>query len=136
LFSGAAARGIVNRNFLHAQTVRWRRDLVALVRQVHVLFSLIKPPLAPWLAKLVAGCGISYVFGPNQLIPTVIPIVGQLDDLLVLYLATKLVRKLTPGLVLEQCEARAQAAVSLQLSKWAPILGVAERLHAPGLQAP
>jgi len=126
----------VNRNFLHAQTVRWGRDMVALVRQVHVLFGLIKHPLTPWSAKLVAGCGISYVFSPIQLIPTVIPIVGQLDDLFVLYLATTLVRKLTPGLVLEQCEARAQVALSLQQTKWASILGFAEQLHVPGLRAP
>jgi uncharacterized membrane protein YkvA (DUF1232 family) len=126
----------VNRNLLQAQTVRWGRDLVALVRQVRVLFSLVSHPLAPWSAKVVAGCGVCYVFSPIQLIPTVIPIVGQLDDLLVLYLTTKLVRKLTPGPVLDECEVRAQAAFCFRQTKWASILGVAEQLHVPGLQAP
>jgi uncharacterized membrane protein YkvA (DUF1232 family) len=126
----------VNKNFLHAQIALWGRDLVALVRQVRVLFSLIKHPLVPWSAKLVAGCGISYVFSPIQLIPTVIPIVGQLDDLFVLYLTTRLVRKLTPGPVLEECEVRAQAAFCFQQTKWTSIPAVAEQLHVHGLQAP
>ena len=126
----------MNRNLFHAQTVRLGREVVALVRHVHVLLSVVRHPLAPWSAKVVAGCGVGYVFSPIQLIPTVIPIVGQLDDLFVLYLTTRLVRKLTPDPVLEECEVRAQAVLSLLQTKWAPILGCAERLHIPGLQAP
>ena len=119
----------MNRNPLYEQIALWGRDLVALVRQVSVLYSLVKHPLAPWSAKLVAGCGISYVFSPIQLIPTVIPIVGQLDDLFVLYLTTKLVRKLTPAGVLEECELRAQVALCLRQTTWASIRGAAQKLR-------
>ena len=119
---------IVNRNPLYEQIALWGRDLVALVRQVSVLYSLVKHPLAPWPAKVVAGCGVCYVFSPIQLIPTFIPIVGQLDDLFVLYLTTRLVRKLTPVAVLEECEQRAQVAFCLQQTTWAWIRGAAQKL--------
>jgi uncharacterized membrane protein YkvA (DUF1232 family) len=96
---------------------------------VSVLFSLVKHPLAPWPAKVVAGFGVCYVFSPIQLIPTIIPIVGQLDDLFVLYLTTRLVRKLTPAAVLEECELRAQVALCLEQTTWASIRGAAQKLH-------
>jgi uncharacterized membrane protein YkvA (DUF1232 family) len=126
----------VNSKLLRAHIALWSRDLVALVQQVRVLFNLVRHPSAPWLARLVAGCGISYVFSPIQLIPTIIPIVGQLDDLAVLYLTTRLVRKLTPGPVLEECEVRAQTALRARQTKWASILGAAELPHVPHLKAP
>jgi uncharacterized membrane protein YkvA (DUF1232 family) len=119
----------VNRSLLYEQIALWGRDLVALVRQVSLLFSLVKHPLAPWPAKVVAGCGVCYVFSPIQLIPTIIPIVGQLDDLFVLYLTTRLVRKLTPAAVLEECELRAQVALCLQQTTWASIRGAAQKLR-------
>ena len=60
----------------------------------------------PLRSRLVAGCAMAYIFSPIQLIPTFIPVIGQLDDLFVLWLGTKLLRRLTPRAVLEECEAR------------------------------
>jgi len=60
----------------------------------------------PFRSRLVAGCAVAYIFSPIQLIPTFIPVIGQLDDLFVLWLGTKLLRKLTPRAVLEECEAQ------------------------------
>jgi uncharacterized membrane protein YkvA (DUF1232 family) len=61
----------------------------------------------PLRCRLVAGCAVAYIFSPIQLIPTFIPVIGQLDDLFVLWLGSKLLRKLTPRALLEECEARA-----------------------------
>jgi len=52
---------------------------------------------------MVGIIALGYVFSPIQLIPNFIPIVGQMDDVLVLYLAIKLLRKLAPLSVLEDC---------------------------------
>jgi len=60
----------------------------------------------PFRSRLVAGCAVAYIFSPIQLIPTFIPVIGQLDDLFVLWLGTKLLQKLTPRAVLEECEAQ------------------------------
>jgi uncharacterized membrane protein YkvA (DUF1232 family) len=48
-----------------------------------------------------------YVVSPIQVIPTVIPIIGQMDDLVVLWAGMKLVRKFTPKKILMACEEQA-----------------------------
>jgi len=65
--------------------------------------SILKHPQVPWHAKLVAGCTVGYLLSPIQLIPTPIPVIGQLDDLAVLIVGMKLVRILTPAALLEEC---------------------------------
>lgn len=87
--------------------------------------------MTPWPARVAAGCAVAYVFSPIQLIPTFIPLIGQLDDLLVVYAGAKLVRRLTPNSVLAECEARAQSAVSWQQTKWDQILGAAKQRLSP-----
>jgi uncharacterized membrane protein YkvA (DUF1232 family) len=47
----------------------------------------------PWYAKLVAACSICYVFSPVQLIPNFIPLIGQLDDMLVITLGLRVLKK-------------------------------------------
>ena len=64
----------------------------------------------PWCAKAVSGCALLYLVSPIQLIPNFIPVLGQLDDLVVLYLGMKLIRKLTPLDVLQECEALAMSS--------------------------
>ena len=93
--------------WIYRQFANWKRDLQAIVYQAHTLSIALRHPLVPWRAKLAASVGIGYIFSPIQLIPTFIPVIGQLDDLCVLYVAMKLVRKITPPDVMAQCEARA-----------------------------
>lgn len=57
---------------------------------------------------------MAYLFSPIQFIPTFILVIGQLDDLLALFLGTKLIRKLTPKNVLAECEAHARSTVVVQ----------------------
>jgi uncharacterized membrane protein YkvA (DUF1232 family) len=63
-----------------------------------------------WYAKLVAVFSAGYVFSPVQLIPSYIPVIGLLDDFLVLYVGTKLLQKLIPVEVLTECRELANAA--------------------------
>lgn len=72
----------------------------------------------PWPAKAAGGCAIAYIFSPVQLIPTFIPIIGQLDDLAVLLLGTRVVRRFTPASVLTECENLAESASSAQIARW------------------
>jgi len=64
----------------------------------------------PWYARLVAACTAGYLFSPIQLIPSFIPAIGFLDDLLVLFLGVKLLQKITPPDVLTECHHLAEAA--------------------------
>jgi len=104
---GAAREG----NWLHRRQAKCKRQVAFVVGQVWTLTLLLRHPLVPWPAKAVAGCTAAYLLSPIQLIPTFIPIIGQLDDLLVLYLGMKLVRKMTPGRILAECDAQAQSPV-------------------------
>jgi uncharacterized membrane protein YkvA (DUF1232 family) len=58
----------------------------------------------------VAACTAGYLFSPVQLIPSFIPVIGFLDDFLVLFLGAKVVQKLTPPDALRECRELADAA--------------------------
>jgi uncharacterized membrane protein YkvA (DUF1232 family) len=73
---------------------------------MRTLTHVLKHPHTPWAARIVASLSVGYIFSPIQLIPTFIPVIGQLDDIAVLLLGMKLVRRLTPGAVLAECEER------------------------------
>ena len=61
-------------------------------------------PQVPWYAKAVVGCAVLYIVSPIQLIPNFIPIIGQLDDVLVVTLSVKFLRRCVSQCVLDECE--------------------------------
>jgi uncharacterized membrane protein YkvA (DUF1232 family) len=73
-------------------------------RQFRIIRRAIKHPRVPLYAKMIAGCTVIYVFSPIQLIPNFIPIIGQMDDVLVVSLGIKFLRKHVPPDVLADCE--------------------------------
>jgi uncharacterized membrane protein YkvA (DUF1232 family) len=101
------ARQLTGMNsWLQAQAERWNRDFKFLLRQTRVITLLLRHRAVPWPAKLVATCTLGYLLSPIQIIPTFIPIIGQLDDLAVLIGGMKLIRLLTPKSVLAECESK------------------------------
>ncbi len=75
------------------------------IKQELVLYQLIaKHPETPWLAKLCFGLAIGYLLLPFDLIPDFIPVLGQLDDLLVVPLLIYMAMKLTPNKIVAQCQ--------------------------------
>ncbi|BFN28250.1 hypothetical protein PSCT_04399 [Pseudomonas sp. SCT] len=72
----------------------------ALKRQVMVLWFACRHPATPWLPKLVAIAIVAYALSPIDLIPDFIPILGYLDDVILLPLGIWLVIRLLPPLVL------------------------------------
>ena len=114
----------------HAQRLRLRRDLISIANQVRLLSLLMKRREVPWPAKVAGGCAIAYIFSPIQLIPTFIPVVGQLDDLVVLFLGTRVVRRFTPVSVLRECEKLAESASSAQIARWEHILRNSEQNYS------
>ena len=93
--------------WLRRQVARRRQDLRSTVRQARVLSLALRHPQTPWRARVVAACAAFYLLSPIQLIPTFIPVIGQLDDLAVLLVGMKLLRNLLPENILAECEARA-----------------------------
>lgn len=71
------------------------------LQQFRVVRRALWHPQVPWYAKLVAGFVVGYVFSPIQLIPNFIPIIGQLDDVLVVSIGVRLLRRWVPPPVLD-----------------------------------
>ena len=61
----------------------------------------------PWYAKALAAFVVGYAFSPIDLIPDFIPILGYLDDLVLIPLGVTAVRALIPETVLAECRERA-----------------------------
>ena len=68
--------------------------------RLRLLFRLVRDPQTPWTAKLAASLCISYVVSPIQLIPNFIPVIGQMDDVVAIWLAMKAIQRCTPSAIL------------------------------------
>lgn len=75
---------------------------------IPAVFLAMKQPDTPLLAKLVAALTVAYALSPIDLIPDFIPVLGLLDDLLLLPGMVALVVRLIPPEVLARCRAEAQ----------------------------
>jgi uncharacterized membrane protein YkvA (DUF1232 family) len=69
----------------------------------------------PWYAKVIAGLVLAYTFSQIDLVPDFIPILGYLDDLILVPLGVLLSVKLIPDEVMAEC--RIQAQTRLQYPK-------------------
>jgi uncharacterized membrane protein YkvA (DUF1232 family) len=89
--------------------MNWRNQAQRVQREAQVYYFAFKHPRVHWCARLVAACTASYLLSPVQLIPSFIPVVGLLDDFLVLVVAAKLLQRIIPSEVLAECRKRADA---------------------------
>ncbi len=83
----------------------------ALKRDVMALYLAMRDPRVPWPAKVLAAMVVGYALSPIDLIPDFIPVLGLLDDLILLPLGILLVIRLIPPAVM--AELRDQAAARL-----------------------
>lgn len=87
------------------QLRQWAR---ALKQNVIALYLAARDPRVPWYAKLVAGCVAAYALSPIDLIPDFIPVLGYLDDLILVPLGIALaIRLIPPALFQEHRESAA-----------------------------
>lgn len=86
---------------------RLQRKARKLKRQTWALFLALKDPHTPWTARLLIGATVAYAASPIDLIPDFIPILGQLDDLLILPAMITLALKLIPRDVMARCRREA-----------------------------
>ena len=94
----------------------WAR---ALKRNIAVLALAARDPAVPLAAKLLAGAVAAYALSPIDLIPDFIPVLGLLDDLLLLPAGIWLVLRMIPPEVLADLRMRAEAQAQLPRSRFA-----------------
>jgi uncharacterized membrane protein YkvA (DUF1232 family) len=93
-------------------TQRLRRWAGAITRDVYAVALAARDPRVPWYAKVLALAVAAYAFSPLDLIPDFIPVLGYVDDLVILPLGILLVVALVPRDVM--AEHRASAGEAMQ----------------------
>jgi len=79
--------------------------------ETFALYLAARDPRTPWYAKLLVAGVVAYAFSPIDLIPDFVPVLGYLDDLVLVPLGIALAIKLIPPKILDECRARAKEAV-------------------------
>ena len=104
----------------------WLRDWArALKRQTLTLYYATRDPRTPWYAKVVAGLIVAYAISPIDLIPDFIPVLGYLDEVILLPLALSLAIRLIPEAVLADARVRAERAAERPTSRAAAVVIIA-----------
>ncbi|MFE8069865.1 YkvA family protein [Marinobacteraceae bacterium S3BR75-40.1] len=100
------------------------------------VYFAARDPRMPWAVRLIALLVAAYALSPVDLIPDFIPVIGYLDDLVIVPLGLALVIRLTPREVIESARERAEKAVDQPVSYgaaafvvivWLVVLGVGGR---------
>lgn len=85
----------------------WKQRAKDLKREVYALYFACRDPRVPWYAKALAAGIVAYAFSPIDLIPDFIPVLGYLDELVLLPLGVAVVRAMVPAAVMDECRDRA-----------------------------
>jgi len=93
----------------------WARSLKG---DVHALWIAARDPRTPWYAKALALAVAAYALSPIDLIPDFIPVIGYLDDAIVVPLGILLVVRMIPPALMQEFRQQA-AARSRPVSRWA-----------------
>jgi uncharacterized membrane protein YkvA (DUF1232 family) len=86
---------------------RLRQWAKAIKRDTVSLYLAARDPRTPWYAKLFAAAVVAYALSPLDLIPDFIPVIGYLDDILLVPLGLWIAVRLIPREVIEDCRDRA-----------------------------
>jgi uncharacterized membrane protein YkvA (DUF1232 family) len=104
---------------------RWKTWARAIKRDAHALYLAARDPRVPWYAKALALTVAAYAFSPIDLIPDFVPVLGYLDDLLIVPLGIALVVWLIPAPIMAEHRHAATAAEGRPVSKVAAAIIVA-----------
>jgi uncharacterized membrane protein YkvA (DUF1232 family) len=107
----------------------------ALKHESYALYLAARHPATPWPAKIVAALVVAYALSPIDLIPDVVPLLGYLDDLILVPAGIALVIRLIPPEVMSQCRAQAAAAPARPRSLIGAAIVVALWIAAAALTA-
>src|SRR5262247_3127363 len=94
-------------------------------RDVHALYLAARDPRVPWYAKAVALAVAAYALSPIDLIPDFIPVIGYLDDLIIVPLGILLAVRLIPADVLAEHRLAASEAAERPTSRTAAAVIIA-----------
>lgn len=98
---------------------RWARTIK---RDVHAIYLAASDPRTPWYARALAVCVAGYALSPIDLIPDFIPVLGYLDDVIIVPLGILAVMKMIPPEVMAEYRAAAALAGRRPVSRTAAVV--------------
>ena len=99
----------------------WKQWARAIKRDVHVLYLAARDPRVPWHAKALAIAVAAYALSPIDLIPDFVPVLGYVDDLIIVPTGIALVVWLIPSEIMAQHRDMAIAAQNRPVSRAAGV---------------
>ena len=108
----------------------WARRLKV---EVYALYLAYKDPRVPWYARVFAAVVVGYAFSPLDLIPDVVPVLGYLDDLILIPMGVAFAIRMIPEDVLVECRERARADEGRPVNRIAAAVVVAVWLSLAAL---
>ena len=97
---------------MQAAIGKWRDRAKRLKAETLALYLAYRDPRVPWHARLFAALVVGYAFSPIDLIPDFIPVLGYLDDLVLIPLGVALALRMIPPPVMEEARKSAQQSVA------------------------
>jgi uncharacterized membrane protein YkvA (DUF1232 family) len=97
---------------------RLKEQACRLKLELNALGLAYADPRTPWLARLLLICIVAYALSPIDLIPDPIPIIGHVDDLILVPLGIALAIRMIPESVMADCRERARQAIFHQPRTW------------------
>ena len=98
---------------------KWKDKAKQLKNDSYALYFAYRHPKTPWYAKLIISLTLAYALSPVDLIPDFIPVIGYLDDLIIVPAGISLSIRLIPEDVMEECRRRAGSEKISSRLKWA-----------------
>jgi uncharacterized membrane protein YkvA (DUF1232 family) len=95
----------------------WQQRGREFKRDTYALYLACRDPRTPWYAKALAAAVVTYALSPIDLIPDFIPVLGYLDDLVLIPLGLLLATRLVAEPVMADCRERAVAQVEHPTSR-------------------
>ena len=96
---------------------QWKLRVQQIKVETYALYLAYRDPRTPWYAKLLTAGVVAYAVSPIDLIPDFIPVLGILDDLVLVPLGVLLVIKMVPKEVMADCREKARNAMEIDAPK-------------------
>lgn len=91
---------------------RLKTRVAELKRETYALYLAARHPRTPWYAKVFVSAVVAYAFSPIDLIPDFIPVIGYLDDLILVPIGLVVAIRLVPHEVMDECRSRSAEAMA------------------------
>ena len=113
----------------------WQERVGNLKRDVVAIAFAVRDPRVPWYAKAVGVCVVAYALSPIDLIPDFVPVLGLVDDLVLVPLGLLLVLRLIPHDILAEHRVAAASVVERPVSRAGAVAVIVIWLLAAALVA-